>query len=123
MYMPDAKTQRQEPNATYIPLAGVGVLRRDKRKFYIFPFFSDTNMLVSPTQNSGVGGLSQRQGLTQFFASQWNIGFSFFINYIFGQITLVKYCLLQVKTVQYFNILLLGNFTKRISNSLVGIWW
>ena len=27
--------------------------------------FSDTNMLVSPTQNSGVGGLSQRQGPTQ----------------------------------------------------------
>ena len=29
--------------------------------------FSDTNMLVSPTQNSGVGGLSQRQGPTQLF--------------------------------------------------------
>ena len=29
--------------------------------------FSDTNMLVSPAQNSGVGGLSQRQGPTQLF--------------------------------------------------------
>ena len=29
--------------------------------------FSDTNMLVSPTQNSGVGGLSQSQGPTQLF--------------------------------------------------------
>ena len=29
--------------------------------------FSDTNMLVSPTKNSGVGGLSQRQGTTQLF--------------------------------------------------------
>ena len=28
---------------------------------------SDTNMLVSQTQNSGVGGLSQRQGPTQLF--------------------------------------------------------
>ena len=29
--------------------------------------FSDTNMLVSPTQNSGVGGLSQSQGPMQLF--------------------------------------------------------
>ena len=29
--------------------------------------FSDTNMLVSPTQNSGVGGLSQHQDPTQMF--------------------------------------------------------
>ena len=35
MCMPNAKTQRQGPNATYIPLAGVGVLRRGKRKFYV----------------------------------------------------------------------------------------
>ena len=41
--------------------------------------FSDTKMLVSPTQNSGVGGLSQRQGKRNFFASQWNIGFIFLI--------------------------------------------
>ena len=39
MYMPNAKTQRQGPNATYIPLAGVGVLRREKRKFYFLHFF------------------------------------------------------------------------------------
>ena len=35
MYMPNTKTQRQGPNATYIPLAGVGVLRRDKRNFSV----------------------------------------------------------------------------------------
>ena len=34
MYMPNAKTQRQGPNATYIPLAGVGVLRRDGRNLF-----------------------------------------------------------------------------------------
>ena len=38
MYMPNAKTQHQGPNATYIPLAGVGVLRRGKRKFYVLYF-------------------------------------------------------------------------------------
>ena len=72
--MPKAKTQRQGPNTTYIPLAGAGVLRRGKRKFYVLCrgekqilAFSDTNMLVSLTQNSGVGGLSQRQGPTQLF--------------------------------------------------------
>ena len=77
-----------------MPLAGVGVLCRGKRKFYVFASgetqilrfasgetqilrfasgetqilaYSDTNMLVSPTQNSGVGGLSQREGPTQLF--------------------------------------------------------
>ena len=39
MYMPNAKTQCKGPNATYIPLAGVGVLHRDKRKFNFFVFF------------------------------------------------------------------------------------
>ena len=29
--------------------------------------FSDTNMLVSPKRNSGVGGLTQRQDPTQMF--------------------------------------------------------
>ena len=33
MYMPNAKTQRQGPNATYIPLAGVGGWRRGQCKF------------------------------------------------------------------------------------------
>ena len=71
--MPNAKTQRLVPNTRYIPLAGIGVLRREKlflsrekRKFYFFAsgetqilsfaFFSDANMLVSPTQSSGLGG-------------------------------------------------------------------
>ena len=34
--------------------------------------FLDTNMLVSPTRNRGIGGLSQRED----FVSQWNIGLS-----------------------------------------------
>ena len=67
-----------------MPLAGVGVLCRGKRKFYVFASgetqilrfasgetqslaYSDTNMFVSPTKNSGVGGLSQREGPTQLF--------------------------------------------------------
>ena len=34
-------------------------------------------MLVSPTQNAGVGGIAQRQPRDAiYFASQWNIGFS-----------------------------------------------
>ena len=45
------------------------------------------------------------------------------LNCIFGQIRLVKYCLLQVRTVQYFNMLFLGHFTTRISNSLVDVRW
>ena len=37
--------------------------------------FFDTNILVSPKGNCGVGGLSQREDPTQMvFASQWNIG-------------------------------------------------
>ena len=37
--MPNAKNQRQGPNATYIPLAGVGVLRWEKRKLIFLRFF------------------------------------------------------------------------------------
>ena len=33
----------------------------------------DTNMLVSPTRNSGVGGLSQRQDPTQMFSRRSGI--------------------------------------------------
>ena len=39
--------------------------------------FLDTNMLISPTQNSRVGGIAQGEPLTQgFFALQWSIGFT-----------------------------------------------
>ena len=37
-------------------------------------------MLVSPTQNSGVGGIAQCQ--PRYFASQWNIGFRNFFDTI-----------------------------------------
>ena len=37
--------------------------------------FIYTNMLVSPTQNSQIGGIAQRP-YTSVFASQWNIGLS-----------------------------------------------
>ena len=56
---------------TYIPLTGVGDWRRGKAnsRFGVGGLASgnanfhilDTNMLVSPTQNSGVGGIAQRQ--------------------------------------------------------------
>ena len=37
--------------------------------------FLNTNILVSPLQNSQIGGTAQRDGqMRVFFASQWNIG-------------------------------------------------
>ena len=71
MYMPNAKTQRQEPNTTYIPLdgVGVGVGANANLKFCVgakanlkgLRWLQDTNMLVSPTQKFGVGGIAQPQ--------------------------------------------------------------
>ena len=71
MYMPNAKTQRQDPtppifhwlasgfgvgaNANF--RFGVGSLASGNANFHIL----DTNMLVSTTQKSGVGGIAQRQ--------------------------------------------------------------
>ena len=71
MYMPNAKTQRQDPtppifhwlasgfgvgaNANF--RFGVGSLASGNANFHIL----DTNMLVSPTQKSGVGGIAQHQ--------------------------------------------------------------
>ena len=40
---------------------------------HIFAYL-DTNMLVSPTRNCSVGGLSQCRTQRKCFASQWNIG-------------------------------------------------
>ena len=71
MYMPNAKTQCQDPTpAIFHWLAsgfgvgananfrfGVGSLALGNANFHIL----DTNMLVSPIQNSGVGGIAQRQ--------------------------------------------------------------
>ena len=54
------------PNATGFASGEMQILCFASRKTQILAF-SDTNMLVSPTQNSGVGGLSQRQGPTQLF--------------------------------------------------------
>ena len=51
----------RRPNATYIPLIGVRDWRRGQRQFKGLRWLQDTNMLVSPTQNSGVGGIAQRQ--------------------------------------------------------------
>ena len=48
-------------NATYLPLACVWISRLVKRKFRGLRWLQDTNMLVSPTPNSGVGGIAQRQ--------------------------------------------------------------
>ena len=52
------------PNATYIPLACVWVSRRVKTQIRGFALAPDTNMLVSPTPKSGVGGIAQRQPQT-----------------------------------------------------------
>ena len=69
MYMANAR----RPNATYniIPLTrvGFGVRANANFRFGVGGLASgnpnihilDTNMLVSPTQNAGVGGISQRQ--------------------------------------------------------------
>ena len=71
MYMSNAKTQRQDPTPPifhWLALGfgvranansrfGVGVLASGNANFQIL----DTNMLVSPMQNSGVGGIAQRQ--------------------------------------------------------------
>ena len=57
---------------------GVGFLASGNTNFHIL----DTNMLVSPTQNAGVGGIAQRQLPTpDIFVSQWNIGFMHTIAY------------------------------------------
>ena len=61
MYMPKAKNLRQVPNATYIPLARVGGFVLGDAKKFASPNAKDTKMLVSPTQNSGVGGIAQLQ--------------------------------------------------------------
>ena len=58
----------RRPNATYIPLTGVGVSRRGKRQFKGLRWLQDTNMLIFQTPNSGA----------RYFASQWNIGLKLF---------------------------------------------
>ena len=77
MYMANAKILRWGPNATYIPLTGVGgcahftfcVGGNANFTFCVgskIPTCWYTNMLVSPTQNSGVGGIAQRQPPTPY---------------------------------------------------------
>ena len=70
MYMANARHNAKGPNANYIPLAGVGgfseILAFALGETQILAFL-DTNMLVSPTQNSRVGDIAQRDGPTQMF--------------------------------------------------------
>ena len=61
--MPNAKTQCQGPNTTYIPLAGVGVLCRERHKFFFFGVFSDTNMLVYQRKIMASGVIAHRSGI------------------------------------------------------------
>ena len=68
MYIAKAKTLRCGPNATTDSRRGfrlgvTQILGMASGVTQIFAFL-ETNMLVSPTQNSGVGGISQRQGPT-----------------------------------------------------------
>ena len=81
MYMPNARNLRLGPNATYIPLTGVGVLRETQISGLvsgvkqIFAFLNN-NMLVHLTQNCGIWGSKPMQGpKANRFAPQWNIGF------------------------------------------------
>ena len=68
MYTANAKMLRLVPNAIYIPLTCVGVSRWGNANFRfgvgVFAFL-DTNMLVYLTQNSRVGGVTQRQTPTR----------------------------------------------------------
>ena len=66
-------------NLSYIPLIRVGVAQILGLALGITQIlaFLDNNMLVYPTQNCGVGGLSQHKDPNaNGFASQWNIGFN-----------------------------------------------
>ena len=73
----NVKTLRWAPNATYIPLTLVGgfalgvtqILGLASGVTQIFAFL-DTNMLVSPTLNSGIVGLDKRKAQCENFASQ-----------------------------------------------------
>ena len=58
MYMANMKILRWGPNATYIPLTGVGVSRWGNANFSVFRY-----------QHVGIPNANG-------FASQWNIGFS-----------------------------------------------
>ena len=55
-------------------------------------------MLVSPTQNSGVGGMPNANPRSRYFASQWNIGFSLLGTRLF-QNTLCAHCMTRIRGV------------------------
>ena len=69
--MPNTSPNARGPNANYIPLTGIGGWCRANANFEFcvgantnlkgLRWLQDTNMLVSPTQKSGVGGIAQRQ--------------------------------------------------------------
>ena len=61
MYMAKVNPNSRGPNATYIPPSRVG-LTLGPLGFAFGPLgFLDTNMLVSATQKSRVGGTAQRE--------------------------------------------------------------
>ena len=69
MYIPNASPNAMEPNATYIPLACMGacvgcaaICVKCAAICVGCTRVSDTNMLVSPTRNSRVGGSRPTQG-------------------------------------------------------------
>ena len=80
MYMPNAKPNARRPNATYIPLTGVGGWRRVKRNFLVsrrvkrekFSYaLGNAKVLFFALGDTKVPNAN-------YFASQWNIGFRFF---------------------------------------------
>ena len=86
MYMPNAKNQRQGPNATYIPLgfcvrgnANFMFLRRGKRKFYVLRrgkhIFRYQHVGISKAKFWRRGHCPTPTPDARYFASQWNRGF------------------------------------------------
>ena len=66
MYMANANFLRWGPTATFVPLARVGLAGVTQTSCFVLGVrqilaFLGNNMLVYPTQNCGVGGLSQRK--------------------------------------------------------------
>ena len=81
--MPNAKTQRQGPNATYIPLAGIGVLRWERHNYFfcvgrdanfVFAFFQIPTCWYPNAKFWRRGLFPNATPRRQNFASQWNIG-------------------------------------------------
>ena len=83
MYLANSQILHLVPNATYIPLIRVGVFALADAKKFQLPNARDTNMLVFIALGNakvlsfalGDAKVPNANG----FASQWNIGFNFYL--------------------------------------------